>query len=58
MASIPIIEPREKMTRILAWVLREERHLAEIWRAIEDSLALRAKVGLVFDEPLIGRMRS
>jgi len=48
MASIPIIEAREKMTRILVWVLREERHLAEIWPAIGESLALRAKVDLVF----------
>jgi hypothetical protein len=48
MASIPIIEAREKTTRILAWILREERHVAEIWRAVEDSLALRTKVDLVF----------
>jgi hypothetical protein len=48
MASIPLIEDREKMTRMLVWVLREERHIAETWCSTSDSLALHAKVKLVF----------
>lgn len=48
MANTPLIEDREKMTRMLVWVLREEKHIAETQCSIGDSLALHAKVKLVF----------
>jgi hypothetical protein len=48
MASVPLIRDREKMAGMLVWVLREERHIAETWCPIGGSVALHAKVKLVF----------